>query len=366
MRRCCTCLLFLLLLLLCAFPVFAENTDQIVQSVEPDASTRVELLLRDGAYIVRLTEHIGSAKETVTENTSLLAGRSAEETPLLLTQDRTFYVYTSASGSDCLTFVKTSSGYLLYDMSMTKVGEQFLFRFGGANYGTFDFIFSDGGRYDGQPEYDIPCEPFSFAQTDPQSIYAACVSYRQHIEQGEPVETYAQVHSGDLPQAQVIDFPKGQTWPAYFGPGPDYLAAADAPDYLTSEYARESLSALFETKGLVSTDNWIQVFGRMGDWIMVQYPLADGTRCIAWISAEALPQDAEVPELTLMYAPRWSNNDQAAYNGSYALGTLLPYWMEDSQIVYTIATYGPWSYVEIPFVDGVPVWLFIDTLGSHG
>ena len=74
----------------------------------------------------------------------------------------------------------------------------------------------------------------------------------------------------------------------------------------------------------------------------------------------------EVPELTLLHAPRWSNNDQAAYNGSYALGTLLPYWMEDSQIVYTIATYGPWSYVEIPFVDGVPVWLFIDTLGSHG
>lgn len=124
--------LFLLLLLLFAFPALAETDEQLVQSVEPDASTRVELLLRDGAYIVRLTEHIGSAKEIVTENASLLAGRSAEETPLLLTQDRTFYVY--ASGSDCLTFVKTSSGYLLYDMSMTKEGEQFLFRFGGANY----------------------------------------------------------------------------------------------------------------------------------------------------------------------------------------------------------------------------------------
>lgn len=352
--------LFLLLLLLFAFPALAETDEQLVQSVEPDASTRVELLLRDGAYIVRLTEHIGSAKEIVTENASLLAGRSAEETPLLLTQDRTFYVY--ASGSDCLTFVKTSSGYLLYDMSMTKEGEQFLFRFGGANYGTFDFIFSNGG----QPEYDIPCEPFSFAQTDPQAIHAACVSYRQRIEQGEPVETYAQVQSGDLPQAQVIDFPKGQTWPAYFGPGPDYLAAADVPNYLTSEDARDSLAALFETKGLVSTDNWIQVFGRMGDWIMVQYPLSDGSRCIAWISAEALPQGAEVSELTLLHAPRWSNNDQAAYNGSYALSTLLPYWMEDSQIVYTIATYGRWSYVEIPFVDGVPVWLFIDTTGSHG
>ena len=124
MRRCCTCLLFLLLLLLCAFPVFAENTDQIVQSVEPDASTRVELLLRDGAYIVRLTEHIGSAKETVTENASLLAGRSAKETPLLLTQDRTFYVYASASSSDCLTFVKTSSGYLLDDLSMARNGNR--------------------------------------------------------------------------------------------------------------------------------------------------------------------------------------------------------------------------------------------------
>ena len=73
-----------------------------------------------------------------------------------------------------------------------------------------------------------------------------------------------------------------------------------------------------------------------------------------------------MPELTLMYAPRYSNNDQAYCSPSIYLQTLLPYWMEDQQIVYTLATYGPWSYVEIPFVDGVPVWLFIDTLGSHG
>ena len=45
--------LFLLLLLLFTFPALAETDEQLVQSVEPDASTRVELLLRDGAYIVR-------------------------------------------------------------------------------------------------------------------------------------------------------------------------------------------------------------------------------------------------------------------------------------------------------------------------
>ena len=58
--------LFLLLLLLFAFPALAETDEQLVQSVEPDASTRVELLRRDHAYIVRLIEHIGSDKETVT------------------------------------------------------------------------------------------------------------------------------------------------------------------------------------------------------------------------------------------------------------------------------------------------------------
>ena len=362
MRRCCTCLLFLLLLLLCAFPAFAENTDQIVQFVEPDASTRVELLLRDGAYIVRLTEHIGSAKEIVTENASLLAGRSAEETPLLLTQGRTFYVYASASGSDCLTFVKTSHGYLLDDLSMARNGNRLSCHLLGANYWTYEFFPSDGGPH----QDDCPGEPTFFAQADPVSIYEACVSYQEHLNQGAPLETFAQLQSGDLPQAQVIDFPKGQHWPAYFGPGPAYLAVADVAAYRTDADVQEHFAALFETDGLVCTDNWIQVFGRMGDWIMVQYPLANGTRCIAWISAEALPQDAEVPELTLMYAPRYSNNDQAFCSPSMYPQTLLPYWMEDQQIVYTLATYGPWSYVEVPYTDGIPAWLFIDTTGSHG
>ena len=213
---------------------------------------------------------------------------------------------------------------------------------------------------------DFPGEPTFFAQADPVSIYEACVSYQEHLNQGAPLETFAQLQSGDLPQAQVIDFPKGQHWPAYFGPGPAYLAVADVAAYRTDADVQEHFAALFETNGLVCTDNWIQVFGRMDDWIMVQYPLANGTRCIAWISAEALPQDAEVPELTLMYAPRYSNNDQAFCSPSMYLQTLLPYWMEDQQIVYTLATYGPWSYVEVPYTDGVPVWLFIDTIGSHG
>ena len=354
--------LFLLLLLLFAFPALAETDEQLVQSVEPDASTRVELLLRDGAYIVRLTEHIGSAKEIVTENASLLAGRAAEETPLLLTQDRTFYVYASASGSDCLTFVKTSSGYLLDDLSMARNGNRLSCHLLGANYWTYEFFPSDGEPH----QDDCPGEPTFFAQANPVSIYEACVSYQEHLNQGAPLETFAQLQSGDLPQAQVIDFPKGQHWPAYFGPGPAYLAVADVAAYRTDADVQEHFAALFETDGLVCTDNWIQVFGRMGDWIMVQYPLANGTRCIAWISAEALPQDAEVPELTLMYAPRYSNNDQAFCSPSMYPQTLLPYWMEDQQIVYTLATYGPWSYVEVPYTDGIPAWLFIDTTGSHG
>ena len=174
-------------------------------------------------------------------NASLLAGRSAEETPLLLTQDRTFYVYASASGSDCLTFVKTSSGYLLDDLSMARNGNRLSCHLLGANYWTYEFFPSD----DEPHQDDCPGEPTFFAQADPVSIYEACVSYQEHLNQGAPLETFAQLQSGDLPQAQVIDFPKGQHWPAYFGPGPAYLAVADVAAYRTDADVQEHFAALF-------------------------------------------------------------------------------------------------------------------------
>ena len=67
--------------------------------------------------------------------------------------------------------------------------------------------------------------------------------------------------------AQEIRFPGGNKYPVYSGPGKDYLRGARG-------------------KASVSTNDWIEVFGREDGWILIQYEI-DSSQCrIGYISAQ--------------------------------------------------------------------------------
>ena len=52
-------------------------------------------------------------------------------------------------------------------------------------------------------------------------------------------------------------------------------------------------------KSKVSTNDWVQVFGREGDWLMVQYDVNDKFFRIGYIDAKAIPVGMTVPNLSL-------------------------------------------------------------------
>lgn len=52
-------------------------------------------------------------------------------------------------------------------------------------------------------------------------------------------------------------------------------------------------------KSKVSTNDWVQVFGREGDWLMVQYDVNRKFYRIGYIDAKAIPAGMNVPELNL-------------------------------------------------------------------
>ncbi|MBQ2947633.1 MAG: hypothetical protein IJD94_01505 [Clostridia bacterium] len=84
----------------------------------------------------------------------------------------------------------------------------------------------------------------------------------------------------DLPDGgffhpQEIRFTGGQKYPVYTGPGKEYLRSGNG-------------------KGMVSTNDWIQVFGQLDDWIMIQYGISSDKFRIGWIEASALPEGAQV------------------------------------------------------------------------
>ena len=80
-----------------------------------------------------------------------------------------------------------------------------------------------------------------------------------------------------IPQGELIaedvKFAKGEKYEVYSGPGKDYLHAADG-------------------KAAVSTNDWIQVFGKENGWILIQYEIDKDHMRFGWIPEKALPKSS--------------------------------------------------------------------------
>ena len=131
--------------------------------------------------------------------------------------------------------------------------------------------------------------------------------------------------SDALPQGQHTDrFAKGKTWPVYSGPGKDY-------------------ARLGEGKAAVSTNGWIQVFGREKGWLFIQYNISPGRNRFGWIEGKALPAGVSVPELRFTNEPAvlsdWLTDDPLRSSAE----RMIPGEVEAT----VLATMGEdWRYVE--------------------
>ncbi len=98
-------------------------------------------------------------------------------------------------------------------------------------------------------------------------------------------------------------------------------------------------------KAAVSTNGWIQVFGREEDWILIQYSIDSQHYRFGYISAKSLPKKASVPELRFNQAPAQTAvsvnvTDDPLYSRSVL--TTLPTGTD----VTWLASMGEWAYIE--------------------
>ena len=159
------------------------------------------------------------------------------------------------------------------------------------------------------------------------------------------------VPSGERLEAKSIKFTGGRNYPVYLGPGEEYQRSGNG-------------------KGTVSTNDWIQVFGRYENWIMIQYDISADQFRIGWIEASALPYGADVLDIDLVMLKNDDYNDviercvltDDPFNSQKALA-VLEVGTPLCEIVYNI---GGWSYVRVT-IDGVNVCGFVpsDSI-NHG
>ena len=157
-------------------------------------------------------------------------------------------------------------------------------------------------------------------------------------EAREKLSNPPKIPSGTL-AAKKIAFTSGKKYEVFQGPGEEYGQAG-------------------EGKAVVSTNDWVQVFGQENGWVMIQYDITSDHMRIGWISADSLPKNATVTELQFtpilaMTAQQVDMTDDPLF--SQASMASLP---RETQVNW-LATMGEWAYIETtdaPLIRGfVPV-----------
>lgn len=133
------------------------------------------------------------------------------------------------------------------------------------------------------------------------------------------------IPEGEL-QAREVAFRGGRTYEVLTGPGLPYRQAGGG-------------------KAKVSTNDWIQVFGREGEWIMIQYDITSSRMRIGWIHQSALPDAAAAQALDFQ--------PQGAYALRQTALTDDPLFSQNTVAVlpagatlHWLSSMGDWAYVD--------------------
>ena len=118
---------------------------------------------------------------------------------------------------------------------------------------------------------------------------------------------------------QSVKLRKNQKYAVYMGPGKHYGRAANG-------------------KAAVSTNGWVQVFGKYDGWLLIQYAVSDEQYRFGWITADALAKGEKAAELPLIFGD-WMNNERETaltddpLNSQSALVTV-PRWTEMERLAF--------------------------------
>ena len=112
-------------------------------------------------------------------------------------------------------------------------------------------------------------------------------------------------------------------------------------------------------KARVSTNDWIQVFGADGDYILIQYDISSDHYRIGYISKDALPRNAKVEDMNFAIGatavcsmPTTMTDDPMGTKD--AILTL-----EEGHEMQYLAALGDFAYVETALEDGTPIRGFV-------
>ena len=140
--------------------------------------------------------------------------------------------------------------------------------------------------------------------------------------------------------AEEIKFSGGKKYSVFSGPGEHYMRGGNG-------------------KAAVSTNDWIQVFGKENGWIMIQYDITSDHMRIGWIREDALPKNITVKELELGDYKTYTTVQCDMTDDPLFTNTSVTTIQAGTELIW-LSTMGSWTYVEWGGISQ-PVRGFIQT-----
>lgn len=262
-------------------------------------------------------------------------------------------VYTEAYGIYYLYYNDKSSYNPVFDITVTKKNNDwYVTEIGwekdGVSMGIYPYenkieylkiVYANGGSKSIRTTVEGVTPPTSFAEFSLDNIPMTPEKARAQLSLPPDIPQSAGEYS--LPQPQNIKFTSNKKYAVYSGPGENYFRGGNG-------------------KAAVSTNDWIQVFGRENGWIMLQYDITSDHMRIGWIQESALPKNANVSDVQFSQAKVWTKVSSNLTDDPLFSAAAISAIPANTEVT-RLATMGTWTYVEWNAANAQPMRGFVQS-----
>lgn len=267
---------------------------------------------------------------------------------------------------NCEMFLETGYGTTTQEIA-APWGEKLMIELHNAN-GYYIAIGKFDGEWRVKTVLNNATEVLSFVFSDKVG-YSEGIPHEDYVELGRNMKYAYGTFDNRFAGFDITDFPKTLeaarekltnppvTPTDFYTPETITLRAGEKYDVFAAP-GRDSFRAA-NGKAVMSTNDWVQIFGEEDGWLLVQYDLSRDRMRFGYIDASALPKNAEVqtlrwydlPEQTVKYDV--SVTDDPLYS-QYSIHQL-----KAGAQVKVLSSFGTWYYIETTNYYGEPLRGFI-------
>lgn len=198
---------------------------------------------------------------------------------------------------------------------------------------TLSFVFNEKiGYVEGEytedcTDYHVDDMKYAYGTYDNRFAGFNIASFPKTLEEARNTLTNPPVTPTDFYTPVTITLRAGEQYDVFAAPGRDSYRAANG-------------------KAVMSTNDWVQIFGEEDGWLLVQYDISRDKMRFGYIDASALPRNTEVNALRWYDLPAQTVKYNVSVTDDPLVSGDIIHSLRQGETVEVLSSFGSWYYIE--------------------